>query len=194
MPKCIKLALLGGVLAVAFGTPGWSSAPQGFPADTPGTGELVCRLDRNSAAPGEVVRLTGFIRADHDDAVREVWHRIVRVSDYDPKAKRLKNLKTDDFRTEAPPFEEVFDDLPLNLTAPGAAGVLLYDVQTRRVKGKEFEFRPKVLGVYLIYTTWEFRTSKQRVESQPVLLEVKPPLDAQGRPVVKPEWLPKDER
>lgn len=189
----VKLAAAAAlaVAAIATGAPDRSPAPPDIPTEDPGPGELVCRLDRTSAAPGETVRITGLVRSSHNDVVREVWHRVVRISGYDKQAEGLKNLKVREFCTESPPREEPFVDLPLNLTTPGA---FIYDVQTRRVKGKEFEFRAKVLGSYLIYMTWEFKTSRQRVESQPVLLVVKPPRDPQGRAVVRPEWLSEDDR
>lgn len=186
---------IGFVILAVAGTAGVRVLSQDapvVPADSPPAGELLCRLDRTVASPGQVVRLTGLIRADHDATVREVWHDAVRVAEYDPKAGRLKNLKAGLFYPVGPPGPEVFENLPMNSTTPGADGVMLWDVQTPRVKGLEFEFKPKQLGTFLIYAKWEFTTTRQQVEAPPVLLVVRPPMDAKGRPVARPEGLDKD--
>lgn len=181
----------GAFAAVAACALGLCSRPGAAPADPPATRplELVTRLDRQTATPGEKVRIVELVPASADVLVRDIVHRVVKVAVFDRKAERLKNLKPERF--EPVLFvEEEFADLPGNLAGPNG---LAFDTRNPREKGMEFEFRPKHLGTYLIYTIWDFKKGGDRIESQPVLLVVRPPLDAQGRPVIKPEWVSEGE-
>jgi hypothetical protein len=83
-------------------------------------------------------------------------------------------------------MDKYFSGLSWNL---GMSHGLPFSVRNPRSKGTEFEFRPKKLGIYLIVVEWSLNGPKERIASQPAVSVVGPPVDEDGKALVKPEWI-----
>jgi hypothetical protein len=149
---------------------------------------VTVRLDRQEACPGETVRVTEVVPASDDLRVIGLGHTVYRIGDYDPKSGRMVNREPEDMlHTLA---EKVFDDLP-----PCEAGTRTreFTMKNPREQGFEIECKPKQIGIYMVVARWHLRDGTKGgsfLYGQPVILVVKPPLDAKGQPIVKPEWKP----
>ncbi len=184
--RVLRICFVGWA-ALAWGRPADSRAGD---ADSPKTPEveILLRLDKTVVEPGDTVRLTEVIpaRAAFEEAY-SFSHDIVRIGRYQPERGRVVLL--DSRRYEGVDPASDFDGL---ISAIGTAHGFGFDVRNRREKGKEFEFCPKRVGTYMITAKWLVQNGKAKsefIESQPVVLTVRPPVDDKGRPVVKPEWL-----
>jgi hypothetical protein len=153
--------------------------------------DLTARLDKWDICPGDCVRLEEQISSDIDAKVKMVLHHVVRIGRYDDNIGSLVNLDKEAFVDAS--AEHDFIDLPPNLSCNP---FLPYSVTTPRTKGTEFEFRPRLLGIYLLTVEWILwiGEDKRTFSSNPVVLVVRPPKDAKGKPIVKPEWLRRNEK
>ena len=64
-----------------------------------------------------------------------------------------------------------------------------FEVTNPRQEGLEFEFKARQLGIYFIRTEWRLCDSRETIESNPVVLTVRAPLDKNGKPIIKEEWI-----
>ena len=64
-------------------------------------------------------------------------------------------------------------------------------VKNPRQEGMEWDFKAEKIGIYLIIAKWSLHRSKEIIESNPVILTVSPPLDKEGKPIIKEEWIDK---
>jgi hypothetical protein len=150
---------------------------------------ITLRTNVQEVTVGEFVRLEELVPASSKLKPQSVSHRVLRIGHYDKKLEALVNLETKQFCEENP--DEVFSGLP---SAQESEHGMRFNVINPRVKGIEFEFRPKRLGIFLVKAAWITDVivkdeTVTRIRSQPVVIVVKPPLDKEGRPVIKPEWL-----
>jgi hypothetical protein len=117
--------------------------------------------------------------------LRGIDHDVLRIGRYDKKLGKLVNIrKSELFRIVNCHVE--FRGLPGSSSSDHGLG---FEIRTSKYKGVEFPFRPKRLGIYLITASWRLEEPKGEISSSPIVLVVKPPLDAEGHPIVKPEWL-----
>lgn len=159
--------------------------------------ELVLRADRSDITLGETVLLTSVIPAHCPISeilscrVKDVWI----AATYDPDLERIV--------CEKQPFRSVDTFLievgknkfsELDVESSRGSGQLHFNVRDPRTVGFELPVKPKYLGSFLVNVEW---TTVNRddspsldLESQPIVITVRPPKDRHGRPVVKPEWLP----
>ncbi len=121
-----------------------------------------------------------------DAQVNGTGHDVVRIGYYDPQMGKLVNHRSPLFFSHVMGFR-LFDDLPECLII--CCRPMHFRIRTARHKGTEFTFRSNRLGIFLITATWSLRNRNEVISSNPVVLAVKPPVDTNGRPVVKPEWL-----
>jgi hypothetical protein len=185
--KFVILGLCGLVLGVSAGR---SLPSVGACTDAHGSNpavEIALRLDKPEVTPLETVCLEESIPASMDARVTLIGHDIVRIGCYDRQLGKLVNLRRSLFSAVKPNVS--FDELPELLAS---SHPMLFDIRTPTHKGIQFTFRPNRLGIFLITTTWYLRNREARISSSPVVLVVKPPVDARGRAVVKPEWLADD--
>lgn len=178
------IVTLSVVLASGWSVLLWHSAAE--PPIIPTT--LTTQLYPATSTPGEAIRLVELIPNHHPVVVCDVYHRVLKIASYDRRATTLRNLKPPLFVPQSADHD--FDDLPGNLT--GAHGIA-FNTRSPREKGMEFEFRAKYFGSYLIYTAWEFKNGVPPLESQPVVLTIRPPTDLHGRAIIKPNWISKDD-
>ena len=159
------------------------SCREAKPSEAPPV-EVTLRLEKAEVTPEETVRLEELIPAKMKAEVRTVMHRILEIGRYDRHRGKLINVE---YPSPFMPinFDEGFDDLPRGLVS---SHPMAFDILTPRQKGIEFSFRPRRLGIFLITATWGLE-NQDDITSQPVVLVVKPPLDKNNRPIVKPEWL-----
>jgi hypothetical protein len=165
----------------------WQTLPiRSAVLDFPGrqAGDISVRIDKQEVVPGELVRMEETIAAKKNARVIGVKHDVLRIGRFDPSTNGLVNLDKDEFRLVS--NDQNFDNLPWNL---GMSHGMSFDVQNPRRKGTEFEFRPKRLGIYLITVSWLLRENDASISSYPAVLIVKPPVDGDGKPIVKAEWL-----
>jgi hypothetical protein len=142
-------------------------------------------IDRAEASPADLVRATETIPRSLDAKVIGVSHKVIQIGVYDECTRELVNLQIADYRAVNP--GRVFSNLSEGDSFPHN---MWFDVTNPREKGTEFEFSPKQLGVFLIYTEWTLRDGSETLSSNPVLLVVKVPMHMGKPAVVKPEWLP----
>jgi hypothetical protein len=149
--------------------------------------EISLRLDKDEVTPEQSVRLQELVPASFEAKVDGTGHSVLRIGKFDAKRAELVNMDSAEFSLIAP--DKVFDKLPgmLAFFHP-----IDFEVRTPRHKGVEFELRANRLGIFLITARWYLRDREGTIASAPVVLVVKPPKDANGRPVVKPEWLVND--
>ena len=152
--------------------------------------DLVLRADRSDITLGETVRLTSVIPADFPIEAK-FSHRVsVSIAaDYDPKHDRMVCF--------SPPGDTVRpfpDDKFLGLkglSAPNKPPP--FDVRDPRTKGFERSITPRYLGSYMLTVSWltsdHDALPSGKLQSQPIIITVRPPKDDQGRSIVKPEWL-----
>ncbi len=146
--------------------------------------EITLLLDKPQVVPGEAVNLEELIPASMEAHVTGIQHDILRIGYYDRELGKLVNLHGPPFSHVSP--RKLFDDLPEGRAVPHG---ILFDIRTPRHKGIEFTCRPNRVGIFLITARWYLRNRGERIASNPVVLAVQPPVNASGRPVVKPEWL-----
>lgn len=154
--------------------------------------ELVLRADRSDITIGDTVLLTSVIPAHYPIAeirsyrLKNVWI----AATYDPEEERIVGEKQP-FRS-ADTFGNTFSDL--DTSSARRSGGLRFTVRDPRSEGFELHVKPRYLGSFLMTVEWMTMerdgTPSLELESQPVLITVRPPKDRRGRPVVKPEWLP----
>jgi len=111
-------------------------------------------------------------------------HNIYRIGHFDPEVGRLVYREPERFL-----YTTVGKELGLGLpVGEVSTRPIEFNLTNPREKGFEFEFKPERLGIYLIDGYW--RTNKLiTMNTQPMVLVVTPPLNANGTPIVKPEWL-----
>ncbi len=186
--KRVILSLCGVVLCVSatahwpFPTSARAGAGPGEPAV-----EITLRLDKPEVKAGEPVILEELVPAAMDAQVTSIGHDVLRIGSYDEKLGKLVNPRWPRFSVVNP--EKLFDKLPGSLAS---SHPMLFDITTPKRQGFEFTCRPNRLGSFLITARWYLRNRGASIASNPVVLVVKPPVDASGRPVVKPEWLAAD--
>jgi hypothetical protein len=149
------------------------------------------RIDKQEATVGEIVRLEELIPTSSKDKILSVSHDVLRIGRYDTKLGKPVNIDPEKFCDEIP--SDTFANLPDIRTA---SHPMPFEVTNPRTKGIEFEVRPKRLGIFLVKVSWvvdvDIKTEKvARIWSSPVVIVVVPPLDKEGRPVIKEEWLQK---
>lgn len=183
--KPLLFGLLG-LFAVTIGL----AADDEDPARKQRLPDLVLRADRSDITLGETVRLTSVIPANFP--IAEGFNHRVEVSiaaEYDPKQERMVcfSLPGDGVR----PFP---DDKFLGLKGRSLAHPPpRFDVRDPRTKGFERSITPQYLGSYMLTVSWltsdHDAVPSGRLQSQPIIITVRPPKDEHGRPIVKPEWL-----
>jgi hypothetical protein len=186
----VTLCVVGIILVVCY------AASASKPAEIAGGEEpekrivgVTVRLDKQEACPGETVRVTEVLPATDDIVVFGRGHTALRIGDYDGELGRMVNRESDQFLHTV--IGKAFDGLP---SAEAGTGTREFTVKNPREQGFEIEFKPKLLGIWMITANWHIKGGGDGgtfIYGQPVILVVKPPLDAKGRPIVKDEWLPK---
>ncbi len=150
----------------------------------PPTVEIVASLDKARVQRGDKVRLTEMTRVA-DLTVQTVSHIIRPIADYEIATGRLINRRPSDYH--ARDTTRIFDKgLPQDVIAFHGWE---FNTTTPREKGLEFEFTTLRIGIFMITTEWWIRGTGKRLQSQPVILTVTPPLDEKGQPIIKREWL-----
>jgi len=155
--------------------------------------ELVLHADRSDITLGETVLLTSVIPAHYpipeilSYRLKDVWI----AATYDPDQERIVCEKQPFRSVDTFSIEKFFG---LDLESSRGSGRLHFNVRDPRVEGFELPVKPKYVGSFLVNVQW---TTVNRddapssdLESQPVLITVRPPKDDRGRPIIKPEWLP----
>jgi hypothetical protein len=156
--------------------------------------EITARLDKAVISPGLTVTLEELIPVGMAASVDSIEHEAIRIGRFDPQLQKVINLNKSHFGFINPSTE--FDKLPASL---GVSHPIDFDVKlpnyirTPTHKGIKFAFRANRLGIYLITATWHQRGHGERISSNPVVLVVKPPTDASGHAILKPEWLGEDD-
>lgn len=112
---------------------------------------------------------------------------------FDPEEQRM----VDNGRPQDPvdPFPiDKFSALPFRSPGPHTPRFNVRDPDTN---GFALDVKPRFVGCYLLTVSWSvaddpqrLRETRRTLESQPVILTVRPPKDDRGRPIIKPEWLP----
>ena len=155
--------------------------------------DLALRADRSDITLGETVRLTSVIPADFPIAAK-FSHRVsVSIAaDYDPKHDRMVCFSPPGDTVRPFPDDEFVGlkgQFALNKPPP-------FDVRDPRTKGFERSITPRYLGSYMLTVSWitsdHDAVPSGKLQSQPIIITVRPPKDDQGRPIVKPEWLSKN--
>ena len=155
--------------------------------------DLALRADRSDITLGETVRLTSVIPADFPIAAK-FSHRVsVSIAaDYDPKHDRMVCFSPPGDTVRPFPDDEFLGlkgQFALNKPPP-------FDVRDPRTKGFERSITPRYLGSYMLTVSWitsdHDAVPSGKLQSQPIIITVRPPKDDQGRPIVKPEWLSKN--
>ena len=147
---------------------------------------ITAELSRAHAQPGDLVRLTELVPVNREIRVRSVEHTVHVIGQYDLATNNLVNRDP-----EKPLYwggDLLFDDWHGN-TMVLCDKPFLFDVTNPREEGLEFEFKARQLGIYLIRAKWTLYRSKDVIESNPVILTVKPPLGKDGKPIIKEEWI-----
>lgn len=159
--------------------------------------ELVLRSDRSDITLGETVLLTSVIPAHYPIPeillyrLKDVWI----AATYDPDQERIVCEKqpfrsVDTFSSEL--GKNKFSEL--DLESLRGSGRLHFNVRDPRVEGFELPVKPKYVGSFLVNVEWTTvnrdDAPSSNLESQPVLITVRPPKDDRGRPIIKSEWLP----
>ncbi|WP_439631536.1 hypothetical protein [Gemmata sp.] len=139
-------------------------------------------VSKAEAVVGETLTLEQSVPGKWNPEVRSIENRVVRIGRWDATGVMV-NLPAEEFREEF----NAFDGLPW---LAGRSGPPVPQVEVRPGRhGREFEFTPKRLGVFLIYAEWTVKGESAPWHSPPVVLTVHPPLDPLGRLVIKPEYL-----
>ena len=146
--------------------------------------QITLSLNRSEAIPGAPIRLTETIPIGLAAKVRVFYHEVVLIGRYDPEIDEMVPVEFNRYRH--PDADWIFDDLYDNLHFSHATEP---EALTPSVKGTEFEFKAKRLGIFLIRATWGLEGKARDITGPPIVLVVSPPRDAKGKPVVKPEWL-----
>lgn len=141
-------------------------------------------FDKSTVTVGDKVRLTELVPTSTEIVVGVVSHRVHLVSQYDRESGELRNLDPASYRKTQP--KGIFDDLPEDRRAFHGWE---FNVENPREKGIEFEFTASRIGVFLVVAQWWPRGTDKRIQSQPVILSVRPPTDNKGKPIIKPEHL-----
>lgn len=154
--------------------------------------DLVLRADRYDITLGETVRLTSVIPADFP--IADKFNSRVYVSiaaEYDPKQDRMVCVSWPD--NVRPFLKEKFLGLKARSVSLGHPPPR-FNVRDPRTKGFERSITPRYLGSYMLTVAWltgdHLPVPGGMLQSQPIIITVRPPKDEHGRPIVKPEWLP----
>ena len=159
--------------------------------------DLALRADRSDITLGETVLLTSVIPAHYpvpeilSYRLKDVWI----AATYDPDQERIVCEKQPFRSVETFMIEHGKNKFSaLDIESSRGSGRLHFNVRDPRVEGFELPVKPKYVGSFLVNVEW---TTVNRddapssdLESQPVLITVRPPKDDRGRPIIKPEWLP----
>ena len=178
---CSNLFLLAEPNAVPQAPPPHPAKPKARPPVL-----IDAELSRTFAQPGDVVRLTELVPVDHEIRVNSITHTVHMIGQYDLQTNRLVNRDP-----EKPLYSSgylVFDRWRGDTMGFGD-GYFRYDVTNPRQEGLEFAFKARQLGIYLIRGEWQLYRSKDTIESNPVILTVRPPLGKDGKPIIKKEWI-----
>jgi hypothetical protein len=147
---------------------------------------ITAELSQSRAHPGDVVRLTELVPSDREIRVSSYRHTVHIVGQYDLAANALVNRDP-----EKPLYSAgdlVFDAWSGSATALGDK-YFRFEVTNPRQEGKEFEFKARQLGIYLIKAEWTVYRTGEVMESNPVILTVSPSLDKDGKPIIKEAWV-----
>ena len=151
--------------------------------------EITLKIDKAEVTPEDTVILKEVIPSAMDAKVVSINHTVVRIGRFDKKLGKLISIDRSSLYSHVNSKKE-FEGLPGSL---GFSHPFDFEIRTPKYKGAEFTVRPKRLGVYLIIASWLLRDRMDYISSNPVILIVRPPVDARGKPVVKPEWISKEE-
>jgi len=147
---------------------------------------ITAELSRAHAQPGDLIRLTELVPIDRKIRVSRLKHTVYVTGQYDLASNNLVNRDP-----EKPLYSSgdlVFDAWHGSATAAGDK-YFPFDINNPRQEGMEFEFKARQIGIYLIRAEWQLYKSEETIESNPVVLTVRPPLDKDGKPIIKEEWI-----
>jgi hypothetical protein len=147
---------------------------------------ITAELSRAHAQPGDLIRLTELVPVDREIRVRRLSHTVHVIGQYDLATNNLVNR--DPEKALYSSGDLVFDKWRGDASGFGD-GHFLFDVTNPREEGLEFEFKARQLGIYLIRAEWTLYRSKDVIESNPVILTVRPPLGKDGKPIIKEAWI-----
>jgi hypothetical protein len=147
--------------------------------------ETVAALDKIEVAPGEVVRLTVVLPRSRSVEVHGYTHEVYLVADYNKAENKFIPREPSYYRPRR--AETDFKGLPANSVALNAAGYP-FTVRNPRQQGYEFDFTATHLGIFQITSEWFVRDG-DNIQSQPVTLIARPPVDAEGKTIMEPGWV-----
>lgn len=147
---------------------------------------VTAELNHSRAFPGENVRLLELVPIGREIQVSRVTHTVHIIGQYDFATQTLVNRNPEKALISS--ARAVFDEWPGSVMAFGDKP-FRYDVTNPRQEGLEFELKARQLGIYLIKAKWQLYHSEDVIESNPVILTVIPPLDKDGKPIIKEAWI-----
>ncbi len=183
-----KSYYIGLVAITCFAT--LTTAPRDVAAPVPPVVSKVkvrMAFEKADCTPEDTVKLTESVPAAWKTEVKSITHRVLRVGRYEPKAGGLVNLRLEEFLKTDGLFANE-DDGGLTFIVGYSAPRMLPQVGADR-HGRTFEFKPKRLGIFLIYTEWGVKGESEAWLSAPAVLVVNPPPDLNDRPAIKLPWL-----
>lgn len=113
--------------------------------------------------------------------------QVLRLGYFDEKRGKMV-LYNDDRNRIVFPVYDSFRDMPGSLIGPHG---IPFDFDVWGRVGYEHEVTPIRLGVFLVTAFWRVKGKDGYVVSNPVVLMVRPPIDAKGVTKLKLEWLQK---
>jgi hypothetical protein len=186
---CISAVFAGGITRIGYASRPANAEPPAAPQE----GVLALSLHTESAVitVGEKVKLKELLPNSSKYAenihLRGISHTLYLIADYDPETHMFKTRQLKHYFTRDP--DKDFDGLPWESGTLGNRPFGLTE-KTADAKGVAFHITPKKLGVYQLTVRWDSKGLNHYLDSYPLILTVKPPVDKDGKPVVKPEWLP----
>jgi hypothetical protein len=163
MPTCAVLLSVG--LCLLGAPPATGAEPELSPH------EIAVTLSQSVVAVGEKVRLKEMIPEASDTECRGVRHSVVKVGRYDVVDRKFVPFDRQEFGNQFLGLERTFPGLPVGMLSYHG---FPYRVKEPGRKGFEFEFVPKIPGVYLLSADWVVPTGQVRPTGPPVLLTVRP--------------------
>jgi len=147
---------------------------------------IAAELNRAHVYPGDTVRLTELVPTNREIRINRYDHTVHLIGQYDFTSHSLVNRDPEKALFWAGGL--VFDEWRGSAMAFGNKH-FQFDVTNPRQEGLEFEFKARQVGIYLIKAEWKLSHSEDVIESNPVILTVSPPLDKDGKPIIKEEWI-----
>ena len=135
-------------------------------------------LDKHAVVSGEEIRYRATLPREKKLEAASMSFHVERIGLFHRRLGRLVHL--DDPLTTSTFPGMTFEDLD---DTTGSHGLSLNITDDFR-HGMVGKFRTIKAGYYLISTEWSFRDRKGSLKSNPVFLEVQPPKDAKGRPIL----------